>query len=1214
MQHHSSTFTTLSNLLRERILVLDGAMGTMLQRYSFTEDDFRGDRFRDHGSPLRGNNDLLVLTQPDAIRSIHMAYLEAGSDIIETNTFSSTSIAQADYGLEHLVHELNVEAARLAREAADEMTKRTPTRPRFVAGAVGPTNKTLSLSPDVNDPGFRACSFDEMKEAYKVQITALAEGGVDVLLIETIFDTLNAKAAIKAYAELNIDLPVMLSGTIVDQSGRTLSGQTPRAFLESLLHCPNLLSIGLNCALGSQMMRPYVEELSEHAPVFVSLYPNAGLPNAMGGYDETPDFMGQQAREYAQSGFLNIVGGCCGTTPDHISAMARSVEGMAPRAIPSRPPYLRLSGLEVLEVRPDTNFVNVGERTNVTGSKAFAKLILANDYDKALDVARQQVENGAQVIDVNMDEGLLDSEQAMTTFLNLVAAEPDISRVPVMIDSSKWSVLEAGLKCLQGKGIVNSISLKDGEEEFLRRARLCRDYGAAVIVMAFDERGQADSFERRIEIAERSYRLLTTELNFPPQDIIIDPNILTVGTGIEEHNNYAVDFIRATHWIKNHLPHAKVSGGVSNISFSFRGNEPVRRAMHTAFLYHAIGAGMDMGIVNAGQIDVYTEIDPELLTHVEDVLLNRRADATERMLTFAESVKGGGLSTAKDEAWRSLPIGKRIVHALVKGVTEHIDEDIEEARLTYPSPLSIIEGPLMDGMNEVGDLFGSGKMFLPQVVKSARVMKKAVAYLTPFMEAEKAEGAASNAGTVLLATVKGDVHDIGKNIVGVVLGCNNYRVIDLGVMVPTDKILDTAIAENVDVIGLSGLITPSLDEMVHVAKEMTRRGMSTPLLIGGATTSRTHTAVKIAPQYNGATVHVLDASRAVPVVGSLISAERREAAMVEYRATNDKVREEYLRRSTAKEVVSISQARENARIATAASPAPRSMERVVFDELPLDELRAFIDWTPFFQSWELRGKYPAILDDPTYGAEARSLYNDANEILDAIIADRSITAKAVCQIFSAQRDGDDVILPEQDVVLHFLRQQTVKAQGQPHFCLSDNVADADDHIGAFVVTAGHGVDALCAHYEAQHDDYRSIMVKAIADRLAEAAAEWLHRKVRTDIWGYAAQESLTNEDLIAERYQGIRPAPGYPACPDHTEKSTLFSLLDAERTTGVSLTESFAMMPASSVSGWYFAHPDAVYFGITKIGKDQVEDYARRKGMSVDTCEKWLAPYLSYEP
>ncbi|RPI68024.1 MAG: methionine synthase, partial [Ignavibacteriae bacterium] len=910
MQHPSPTFTTLSALLRERILVLDGAMGTMIQRHTFTEEDFRGRRFADHPMPLKGNNDLLVLTQPDAIRDIHAAYLEAGSDIIETNTFSSTTIAQADYGLEEIVHEMNVAAARLAREACDAMTAKTPDRPRFVAGAVGPTNKTLSLSPDVNDPGYRACSFDEMKAAYKQQMSALIEGGVDVLLVETIFDTLNAKAAVKAYAELGADhVPMMLSGTIVDQSGRTLSGQTARAFLESLLHTRNLLSIGLNCALGSAMMRPYVEELAAAAPVFVSLYPNAGLPNAMGGYDETPAFMGEQARDYATSGFLNVVGGCCGTTPDHIRAMAEAVKGIVPRSIPSREPYLRLSGLEMLEVRPDTNFVNVGERTNVTGSKAFAKLILAGDYDKALDVARQQVDNGAQIIDVNMDEGMLDSEQAMTTFLNLIASEPDISKVPVMIDSSKWTVLEAGLKCLQGKGIVNSISLKDGEEEFLRRARLCRDYGAAVIVMAFDERGQADSFERRIEIAERSYRLLTHELDFPANDIIIDPNILTVATGIEEHNGYAVDFIRTTHWIKNNLPLAKVSGGVSNISFSFRGNEPVRRAMHTAFLYHAIAAGMDMGIVNAGQIDVYSEIDPILLEHVEDVLLNRRPDSTERLLTLAESVKGGELASTRNDAWRELPLRERIVHSLVKGLTDHIDLDIEEARVTYPSPLSIIEGPLMDGMNEVGDLFGSGKMFLPQVVKSARVMKRAVAYLTPYMEAEKAAGAASNAGVVLLATVKGDVHDIGKNIVGVVLGCNNYKVIDLGVMVPADKILDTAIAEGAQVIGLSGLITPSLDEMVHVAKEMTRRNMTLPLLIGGATTSKTHTAVKIAPQYHGATSHVLDASRAVPVVGSLLSVDRRDDVIRELRAENDRVREEYLRRATTKDIVPIAEAR-----------------------------------------------------------------------------------------------------------------------------------------------------------------------------------------------------------------------------------------------------------------------------------------------------------------
>ncbi len=1225
MQHTLPTFDLLSTLLRERILVLDGAMGTMIQRHAFSEDDFRGERFADHPTSLRGNNDLLVLTQPDVIREIHTAYLEAGSDIIETNTFSGTRIAQADYQCEDIVHELNVQAARLARQAADAMTARTPNKPRFVAGAVGPTNATLSLSPDVNDPGFRAITFDALKDAYKEQMSALIEGGVHLLLIETIFDTLNAKAAVKGYAELCDEwdasscrpdpngVPVMLSGTIVDQSGRTLSGQTPGAFLESLLHTRHLLSIGLNCALGSAMMRPFVEELSTLAPVFVSLYPNAGLPNAMGGYDETPAFMGEQAREYATDGFLNVVGGCCGTTPDHIKAMADAVVGLAPRVPHARAPYMRLAGLERLELTENTNFVNVGERTNVTGSKKFEQLILNGDYEAAVDVARQQVDNGAQIIDVNMDEGLLDSEAAMTRFLNLIAAEPDISRVPVMVDSSKWTVLEAGLKCLQGKGVVNSLSMKDGEEEFLRRARICRDYGAAVIVMAFDEQGQADTFERRIEIAERAYRLLTEQVHFPPEDIIFDPNILTIGTGIDEHNNYAVDFIRATAWIKKHLPLAKVSGGVSNISFSFRGNEPVRRAMHTAFLYHAIQEGMDMGIVNAGQIDVYDEIPKDLLEHVEDVLFNKRPDATERMLTFAESVKGGAKASAVDLAWREGSVEERLKHALIKGITDFVVDDTEEARLQYGAPLSIIEGPLMAGMNVVGDLFGAGKMFLPQVVKSARVMKKAVAHLTPYMEAEMAETGARNAGTVLLATVKGDVHDIGKNIVGVVLGCNNYRVIDLGVMVSAEKILQTAIDENVNVIGLSGLITPSLDEMTHVAREMQRRGLSTPLLIGGATTSKTHTAVRIDPAYDHAVVHVLDASRAVPVVGELIDAERRAVYTTNIKAEYDDVRTTYAQRQSAKETISLDEARRQGACVETPSEAPFSTDRHVFESIPVSELRTFIDWTPFFLSWELRGRYPEILQDARYGTEATNLFHDAQAILDRMEGDRPVRVRGTCRIYPAYRDGDDVVLGTGDR-LHFLRQQGKKAPGQPYWSLADFIATENDHIGAFAVSVTEGVDELVVEYEAAHDDYHAIMVKAVADRLAEAAAEWLHTKVRRQIWGYAADEDLGNDQLIREEYRGIRPAPGYPACPDHTEKETLFRLLDAENTVGVSLTESFAMQPASSVSGWYLAHPDAKYFAITRIGKDQVEDYAARKGMPIADVERWLAPYLAYAP
>ena len=1216
---------SLRTLLGRRILMLDGAMGTMIQRLRLTEEDYRGSRFKDHEIPLKGNNDLLSLTQPEAIRAIHRAYFEAGADIVETNTFSSTPIGQAEYGLSHVAREVSRAGAQLARQAADEATARTPSRPRFVAGSIGPTTKMLSMSPDVNDPGFRAVTFDEMRNAFREQILGLSEGGVDLLLFETVTDTLNLKAGLKAYAELcdemGLVIPIMISGTITDMSGRTLSGQTPSAFWTSVEHARNLISIGLNCALGSSMMRPFIEELSNVASSYVSLYPNAGLPNAMGGYDESPEYMAEQAREYARAGFLNILGGCCGTTPDHIRAMSEAVEGIAPRVPSSRPRTMRLSGLEMLELRPETNFVNVGERTNVTGSRAFAKLILSNSYEQACDVARQQVENGAQIIDINMDEGLLDSEQAMQTFLNLIAAEPDIARVPVMIDSSKWSVIEAGLRCIQGKGIVNSISLKDGEEEFIRRAQLCRDYGAAVIVMAFDEDGQADSFERRIAICERAYRLLVDTVGVPAYDIIFDPNILTVGTGIEEHNGYAVDFIRATSWIKHNLPYARVSGGVSNISFSFRGNEPVRRAMHTAFLYHAIAAGMDMGIVNAGQIDVYDEIPRDLLEHVEDVLLNRRPDATERMLTFAETVKASDHVAVQDEAWRSSSVADRLKHALVKGITEFIDADVEEARQTYSSPLSIIEGPLMDGMNYVGDLFGAGKMFLPQVVKSARVMKKAVAILTPYMEEEKRRSGAvhENAGTVLLATVKGDVHDIGKNIVGVVLGCNNFRVVDLGVMVPAEKILDTAIEVGADVIGLSGLITPSLDEMVHVAKEMERRGITTPLLIGGATTSKTHTAVKIAPHASFPVVHVLDASRAVPVAGALISADQRDEYVATTRDEYTRVRADYAARSDAKNYLTIDASRAKALVLDIASiaPTPRQPGIHVFDRIPLEELRDYIDWTPFFLSWELRGRYPAILTDAVVGAEATKLKKDADVLLDRIINERLIEARAVCGVFPAHRRDDDVVL-DNGVVLNFLRQQGVKAPTLPQLCLADFIASAEqlphggsDHIGAFVVNTGIGVDALCAEFEAAHDDYASIMVKALADRLAEACAEWLHERVRTHIWGYANEENLTNDELIAESYQGIRPAPGYPACPDHTEKEKLFALLNAEQTVGVSLTESFAMSPASSVSGWYFAHPQATYFAVNKITTDQLDDYAQRKGWNRDVAEKWLAPNLT---
>ncbi|MBU3699783.1 MAG: methionine synthase [Candidatus Kapabacteria bacterium] len=1212
-------------LLQQRILMLDGAMGTMIQRLRLTEEDYRGQRFRDHEIALRGNNDLLILTQPDAIRDIHLEYLRAGADIVETNTFSSTPMGQAEYGLSSIAREINRQGAILARQAVEQIMRTSPDRPRFVAGSIGPTTKMLSMSPDVNDPGARAVTFDQMRLSYREQILGLLEGGIDLLLFETITDTLNAKAALKAWAEIvdeqHVDVPVMISGTITDMSGRTLSGQTPSAFWTSIAHARNLLSVGLNCALGSAMMRPFIEELSTVSSAYVSLYPNAGLPNAMGGYDESPDYMGAQAREYAEAGFLNILGGCCGTTPDHIRAMSEAVAGMAPRVPTPAAKTMRLSGLEMVEIRPETNFVNIGERTNVSGSRAFAKMILAGDYEKALDVARQQVENGAQIIDVNMDEGLLDSEQAMTTFLNLIAAEPDISRVPIMIDSSKWTVLESGLRCIQGKGIVNSISLKDGEDEFIRRASLCRDYGCAIIVMAFDETGQADTYQRRIDVCQRAYRILTERVGLPAQDIIFDPNILTVATGIEEHNTYAVDFINATAWIKANLPLAKVSGGVSNISFSFRGNEPVRRAMHTVFLYHAIAAGLDMGIVNAGQIDVYDEIPKDLLEHAEDVILNRRPDATERMLAFAETVAEHRQSDESVELWRESSLADRLRHALVRGVTEYIDVDVEEALREYATPLSIIEGPLMDGMNHVGDLFGAGKMFLPQVVKSARVMKKAVAILTPHMEEEKRRtgNIQKHAGVVLMATVKGDVHDIGKNIVGVVLGCNNYKVIDLGVMVPAERIIDTALEEGADVIGLSGLITPSLDEMVHVARELERRGVRKPLLIGGATTSRTHTAVKIAPVASFPVIHVLDASKAVPVVGSLLSSEGSSAFTESIGADYEKVRSEYARRSDARDYLTLEQARANALHVDPElmAPAPRASGIHVFDHIDLAMLREYIDWTPFFLSWELRGRYPAIFEDPVIGQQARSLFDDATRLLDQIITSKAFRARAVCGIFAAKRQGGDDVIVDGSTTLHFLRQQGKRAKGLANLSLADFIVDqsrmadgATDHIGAFAVSIGDGVDELSSRFMDEHDDYSAIMVKAIADRLAEACAEWMHRHVRTDLWGYETQAPFNITTMLDEQYQGIRPAPGYPACPDHTEKPTLFRLLDAEHNIGISLTESMAMVPASSVSGWYFAHPQATYFAVNGILADQVDDYAARKGMDTDLVRRWLAPNI----
>ncbi|MFN8354841.1 MAG: methionine synthase [Spirosomataceae bacterium] len=1403
--------TNIRDILNERILVLDGAMGTMIQRYQLTDADYRGERFSDWPHPLKGNNDLLSITQPHIIKEIHARYFEAGADIAETNTFSGTWVAMADYGMEELVYELNYQSARIAREVADEFTAREPHKPRFVAGSMGPTTKLSSMSPDVNNPGFRAITFDELVGAFSEQIKGLVDGGVDCLLVETITDTLNAKAALFAIDQhiktLKSDphrtptrweqsgFGIMVSGTITDASGRTLSGQTTEAFLTSISHLP-LLSVGLNCALGADLMRPYVQIMANKSPFFVSAHPNAGLPNEMGEYDQTPAEMAAIIEGFLKDNFINIVGGCCGTTPQHIQAIAELTAKHKPRQLPHFEPVQKLSGLEPLSITKETNFVNIGERCNVTGSKKFARLIRENKYDEALSIAREQVENGAQVLDINMDEGMIDGAAAMTTFLNLIAAEPDIARVPIMIDSSKWEVIEAGLKCVQGKAIVNSISLKEGEEKFKESAELIKRYGAATVVMAFDETGQADSYQRRIEICERAYRILVNEVGFPAEDIIFDPNILTVATGIEEHNNYAVDFINATRWIKQNLPFAKVSGGVSNISFSFRGNEPVREAMHSAFLYHAIKAGMDMGIVNAGQLTVYDDIPKDFLELVEDVLLNRRADSTERLVTFAETVKskGGEKTVEEQNTWRQLPVKERLTHSLVKGIADFIDEDVEECRHHYERPIEVIEGPLMDGMNVVGDLFGEGKMFLPQVVKSARVMKKAVAYLLPFIspptpnggdsllkdeaywqkadpftygllkeysqrmrnqptkaeevlwevlkgkqlegykfrrqhivgqyiadficlkenliieidgsihqlpenkisDAERTDwlnsegykvirftndevinnlpyvldcileaikqappsGAGGAVGRILLATVKGDVHDIGKNIVGVVLGCNNYEIIDLGVMVPCEKILETARVMNVDMIGLSGLITPSLDEMVHVAKEMERQGFKIPLLIGGATTSRIHTAVKIDPHYSGPVIHVLDASRSVPVAGRLSqSTESQAAVLAEIKADYAKLREEHARRKQDKNLLTIEEARQNkVAIDWSAFEAtkPQFLGTRVFEEYDLAQIAAYIDWTPFFQTWQLHGKYPAIFDDAIVGAEAQKLFDDANNLLLDIINNKSLKAKAVVGFFPANSIEDDIVLHDFEeivreipcerhgshhhieyklsrfapanqsagdlimdtqTVLHHLRQQNQKAQGLPNYCLSDFIAPLDsnktDYIGGFAVTAGIGIEALLEQYEKDHDDYSSIMVKAIADRLAEAFAELMHERVRKEFWGYAAAEHLNNEQLIKEDYQGIRPAPGYPACPDHTEKTTLWQLLQPDQI-GIHLTESFAMYPASSVSGWYFSHPESKYFTTGKISKDQVASYAQRKGMSVEDVERWLQSVLAY--
>jgi 5-methyltetrahydrofolate--homocysteine methyltransferase len=1231
--------TALTALARERILVLDGAMGTMIQALEYDEAGFRGERFKDFHRDLRGNNDLLILTQPKAIEDIHADYLRAGADIVATNTFSSTSIAQADYDLSSIAYEMNCEGAKLARAAAERVTAEDG-KPRFVAGAIGPTNRTASISPDVSSPGFRAVTFDDLRAAYGEQINGLLDGGADLLLLETIFDTLNAKAALYAIAEIiearGIDVPVMISGTITDKSGRLLSGQLPEAFWNSVRHA-GPITIGFNCALGAEDLRAHIADIGRVADTLVCAYPNAGLPNEFGGYDESPEFMAGLIGEFASSGLVNIVGGCCGTTPDHIAAITAAVAPHKPRAIPQIEPRLRLSGLEPFELTPAIPFVNVGERTNVTGSAKFRKLITAGDYTAALAVARDQVENGAQIIDVNMDEGLLDSEAAMVTFLNLVAAEPDIARVPVMVDSSKFAVIEAGLKCVQGKPVVNSISMKEGEEKFIHEATIARRHGAAVVVMAFDEAGQADTFARKTEICKRAYDILVNRLDFPPEDIIFDPNIFAIATGLEEHNNYGVDFIEATRWIRQNLPHAHISGGVSNLSFSFRGNEPVREAMHSVFLYHAIHAGMDMGIVNAGQMIVYDDIDPELRQVCEDVILNRDPGASERLLQLAEKFRGKEKqSKEQDLAWRDWPVDKRLSHALVHGITEFIEADTEDARKLAERPLNVIEGPLMAGMNIVGDLFGDGKMFLPQVVKSARVMKQAVAYLLPFMEAEKARNLAagiagdgrSSAGKIVMATVKGDVHDIGKNIVGIVLQCNNFEVIDLGVMVPAAKIIETARSEGADIIGLSGLITPSLDEMSFLAGELERQGLKVPLLIGGATTSRVHTAVKIDPKYTGGpVVHVNDASRAVGVASALLSPERREAYAAEVRADYAKISAAHFRAQADKKRLKLKDARANAvtiDFAKAPPKKPAFLGIKSFRDYDLAELADYIDWTPFFQTWELTGRYPAILDDPKVGEVARSLYDDARKMLDLIVKQNWFKAQATIGFWPANADGDDIVVYADDsrkqkiATFHTLRQQLEKREGRFNAALSDFIAPAasgvPDYIGAFVVTAGIGEDVVADRFKNANDDYSSILCKALADRLAEAFAERMHARVRREFWNYAPDETLTPEQLILEQYHGIRPAPGYPAQPDHTEKATLFRLLDAEATAGVKLTESFAMWPGSSVSGLYLSHPESFYFGVGKIERDQVEDYAARKRWSVAETERWLAPVLNYIP
>lgn len=1217
------------SILQDKILLLDGAMGTMIQNYKLSEADYRGERFANYPSDLKGNNDLLSLTQPHIIKDIHRAYLDAGADIIETNTFSGTTIAMADYDMQNLVWELNEQSARIAREVTEEYTD----KPRFVAGSIGPTNRTASLSPDVNRPGYRATSFDELKIAYKEQAEALATGGVDIFLVETVFDTLNCKAALMAIQELKkekgIDIPVMVSGTITDASGRTLSGQTVEAFWNSIRHFP-LLSVGFNCALGADQLKTYLQQLARISDVAISCHPNAGLPNEFGDYDESPGQMSSTIKSYFDEGLVNIIGGCCGTQPEHIKAIAEYAKKAKPHKISPQKRIMRLSGLEPLSVTPEINFVNIGERTNVSGSKKFARLIREERFEEAVDIAIDQVQGGAQIIDINMDDGMLDAVKVLPNFVNLISSEPDIARLPFMIDSSKWEVIEAGLKCLQGKGIVNSISLKEGEEAFLESAKKIKSYGAAVVVMAFDEKGQADTFERKIEVCKRCYDLLVEKADFPPEDIIFDPNILTIGTGMEEHDNYAVDFINAVKWIKENLPYAKTSGGVSNISFSFRGNNIVREAMHSAFLYHAIKAGLDMGIVNPGMLEVYDEIDKELLEYVEDLLFNRRSDATERLMAYAENLKPGEKAEKATQEWRNQPVNKRLEHALIKGITEYIEEDTEESRLQAERPLDVIEGPLMDGMNVVGDLFGAGKMFLPQVVKSARVMKKAVAILLPYIEAEKkaspaTAGEQKGNGKILMATVKGDVHDIGKNIVSVVLACNNYEIIDLGVMVPLQKILEEAEKHQVDIIGLSGLITPSLDEMIYVVEEMEKRGLKTPVMIGGATTSRIHTAVKIKPNYSGPVIHVNDASRSVTVAGKLLGKDK-EDFYKEIEKEYKEAKAGHGRRGESKNYVSIDEARANKYQVDWDSYQPHAPKKIgpqVLKDYDLKEISEYIDWTPFFQTWEMKGRYPKILDDAEKGVEAKKLFADAQEMLKEIIDKKLLSANAIFGLYPAHTKNHDSIEVFADATktqklteFHTLRQQNQKGEKNPNYAFSDFLAPSDtnytDYMGCFAVTTGIGLNKITAKYEADHDDYNSIMAKALADRLAEAFAELLHKKVRTDYWGYAENETLDNESLIKEQYKGIRPAPGYPGCPDHTEKITLFELLDVEKKTGITLTENLAMLPTASVSGFYFGHPESRYFGLGKIGKDQVEDIAKRKNQPFEEIERWLKPNLNY--